>query len=246
MFENSTVVTAGDGAFAWGALLLVASMRMNGMRHPVVIGAMDWPPEMARRVSALGGVTIRELPPTRQCLTCQKPMLMSCDDVKTDWVCWADADAVFIGDCSEWLVGDSPDEIVVRKYEPVPPDFTPETLRVWKNDVARFQGGAREKSCCDTRMNAAFIVIHRRHFPFLRRWQDQIGKVLPPDVEIIMQKGSDISRPTRASSAVCSASIRKRPKSRTTTRPTAAWTGPVTSPISPTTPSRGRCGTRFR
>ena len=187
---NTTIVTAGDRAFAWGAFLLVASMRMNGMRHPVVIGAMAWPEEMKKRVLALGGVTIRELPPSRMCLTCQKPMLMSCDDVKTDWVCWADADGAFIGDCSEWLTGESPEELVVRKYSPPPQDFTPENLDIWKRDVARFQGKARSESFYDTRVNAAFIVAHRQIFPFLRRWQTQIGKVLPPDVAIIMKHGT--------------------------------------------------------
>ena len=43
---RTTVVTAGDRAFAWGAFLLVASMRRNGMRHPVVVGAMNWTEEM--------------------------------------------------------------------------------------------------------------------------------------------------------------------------------------------------------
>ena len=188
--KDCTVVTAGDRRFSWGVLLLVASMRRNGMKHPVVIGALDWPPEMKQRVSALGSVTIRELPPTRMCLTCQKPMLMSCNDVKTDWVCWADGDGMFIGDCSEWLVGDSPDEIVIRRYAPPPPDFTAENLNIWRRDILSFQGDALEQSRYDTRFNAPFIVVNRKHFPFLRRWQDQIGKVLPPDVEIIMKKGS--------------------------------------------------------
>ena len=185
-----TVVTAGDRRFSWGVLLLVASMRRNGMRHPVVIGALNWSPEMKRRVTALGNVTIRELEPTKMCLTCQKPLLMSCDDVKTDWVCWADGDGAFIGDCSEWLTGDSPDEIVIRRYDPPPADFTPENLEIWRRDVERFQGAASAESRYATRFNAPFIVVHRRQFPFLRRWQDQIGKVLPPDVEIIMKKGS--------------------------------------------------------
>ncbi len=187
---KTTVVTAGDRGFAWGVLLLVASMRRNGMKHPVVVGAMDWTPEMKKRVSALGNVTIRELPTTRRCLACQKPMLMSCDDVKTDWVCWADGDGAFVGDCSEWLTGDSPDEIVIRKYKQIAPDFTPENLEIWRRDVERFQGEARESSRYGTRVNTAFIVAHRKIFPFLRRWQDQVMKVLPPDVGIIMKHGS--------------------------------------------------------
>ena len=34
---STTVVTAGDSAYAWGALMLVASMRRNGMPHPVLV-----------------------------------------------------------------------------------------------------------------------------------------------------------------------------------------------------------------
>ena len=70
---NTTVVTAGDRAFAWGALLLVASMRRNGMGHPVVVGMTGWTDDMKKRVLSLGGVTLKELPPSRQCVTCQKP-----------------------------------------------------------------------------------------------------------------------------------------------------------------------------
>ena len=187
---QTTVVTAGDAAFAWGALLLVASMRRIGMMHPAVVGAMGWPEEMKRRLLALGGVSIHELPYSRKCVACQKPLVMSCDEVKTEWVCWADADGMFVGDCSEWLTGDSPDEMVIRKYDPVPPDFTPENLEVWRKDIEHYFGAALPKSRYDTRFNAPFIVVHRSQFPFLRRWQQQIENVLPPDVEIISKKGT--------------------------------------------------------
>ena len=165
---RTTVVTAGDRAYSWGALLLVASMRMNGMKHPAVVGAMGWTQEMKRRVTALGEVTVCELPNSRQCVACQKPMLMGCDDVKTDWVCWADADGMFIGDCSEWLTGDSPDEIVIRRYDPVPPDFTEANLEIWRKDIEHYLGSALPESRYDTRFNNPFIVLHRSQFPFLQ------------------------------------------------------------------------------
>lgn len=186
---NSTVVTAGDAAYAWGTLLLVASMRRNGMPHPVVVGAMDWPETMKRRLLALGGTKIVELPKSRQCVACQKPLLMGCDEVETDWVCWADADGAFIGDCSEWLAGGSPDEIVIRRYDPVPPDFTPTNLETWRRDVERLCGRALPASRLATRVNSAFIVIHRRQREFLARWKRQIEGVLPADVGIVMQQG---------------------------------------------------------
>ena len=187
---ETTIVTAGDRAFAWGSLLLVASMRMNGMRHPVVVGAMDWTDEQKRRILSLGGVTIRELAKDRRCVTCQKPMLMTCEDVKTPWVCWADSDGAFVGDCSEWLKGENEDEIAIRKYSSVPPDFTQANLAVWKRDVERICGEANDKSRYETRVNAPFIVIHTKWRDFLNAWTRQMEKVLPGDVEIIMKKGS--------------------------------------------------------
>ena len=98
---NTTVVTAGDARFAWGTLLLVASMRRNGMPQPVVVGEMDWPEGMKRKVQALGHVRFKSLPRSRQCVTCQKPLVMGCEEVETEWVCWADSDGIFVGDCSE-------------------------------------------------------------------------------------------------------------------------------------------------
>ena len=188
---QTTVVTAGDAAFAWGAYLLVASMRRNGMCHPAVVGAMDWPDTMKDRLLALGDVTIRELPSSRQCVACQKPMLMGCDEVKTEWVCWADADGAFVGDCSEWLVGDDPDEIVVRMCSPPPPLLTPETLAVWRRDVESLCGKALEKSRLgDTTVNNPFIVLHRKWRPFLERWRIQTERVIAPDVITPWQKHS--------------------------------------------------------
>lgn len=187
---GTTVVTAGDGAYAWGVLLLTGSMRKNGMNQPVVVGAMDWPDKMKGLVRALGNVTLLEFPRSKQCVACQKPMLMAHEAVKTDWVCWADADGLFVGDCSEWLQGNDAGEITIRRYDPPPPDFTPETLAVWRRDVERHCGGALPESRLATRVNTAFIVVHRRWRAFLGRWRRQLEAVLPSDVGIVMQQGT--------------------------------------------------------
>lgn len=187
---RTTVVTACDGAYAWGTLLLAASMRRNGMRHPVVVGAVEWPETMKQRLLRLDGVAIVDFPRDRRCVTCQKPMIMLREEVQTDWVCWADSDGIFIGDCSEWLESADPGEIIVRQYEPVPPDFTPENLETWRRDVERHCGAALPESRYATRANAPFVLVHRKWRPFLERWQRQIEAVLPPDVDIIMKHGS--------------------------------------------------------
>lgn len=187
---RTTVVTAGDAAFAWGTLLLVASMRRNGMAHPVVAGAVDWPDIMKRRVLSLGNVRIKDLPRSRQCVACQKPVMMACPEVETEWVCWADSDAVFVGDCSEWIAGGDEEEITVRRSYPVPADFTPENLEVWRRDVERTFGRALERSRYPTRVTDPFILVHRKWVPFLQRWQRQMETVLPADVGIVMKRGT--------------------------------------------------------
>lgn len=190
MKTNSTVVTAADERFAWGAFLLAASMRRNGMHAPLVVGAVGWGDPWKARVAALPDVTVVDLPVSRRCVTCQKPMMMAREEVKTDWVVWADSDAVFVGDCSEWLAGTDKNEIVVRPYDSPPPDFTPANLAVWRQDVARFRGAACEKPRIGTRVNGAFVVLPAARRDFAASWQDQIEKVLPSDVEIIMSHGS--------------------------------------------------------
>ena len=188
--RSTTVVTAGDHAYAWGALMLVASMRRNGMQHPVVVWAMEWDEDQKRRIRALGNVVVQDIAKTRQCLACQKPRIMGCDAVKTDWVCWVDADGLFVGDCSEWLSGDDEDEMRIKRCNPPPPDFTPETLSTWQRDVRRFCGNALGESRYATRVQSGVILLHRKWRPFLGRWDAQINNVLPPDVEILMKKGS--------------------------------------------------------
>jgi hypothetical protein len=187
---DTTVVTAGDRAYAWGALMLVASMRRNGMPHPTVVWAMDWTEDQKRRICALGDVTVEEIAKTRQCLACQKPRIMSCDAVKTSWVCWVDADGLFVGDCSEWLSGDDADEVRIKRCDPPPPDFTPENLETWRRDVEKFLGQALPESRYATRVQSGVILMHRKWVPFLKRWDAQINDVLPSDVGILMKKGT--------------------------------------------------------
>ena len=187
---NTTVVTAGDRAYSWGVLLLAASMRMNGMPHPVVVGAMDWTDVMKRLVESLGNVRIIDIPKSRQCVACQKPAMMACDAVETDWVCWVDSDGIFVGDCSEWLTGSDVDEVRIKRANPVPPDFTPDNLSIWQRDVMKFLGRALPESRYATRVQSGVILMHRKWRPFLNRWTAQINNVLPSDVGIIMKKGS--------------------------------------------------------
>lgn len=183
--RNTTIVTAADANFAWGVLLLAASMRMNGMKEPFVAGAVRWPDIWKRRLAALDGVTVLDLAGDRRVVACQKPEMMLSHAVKTPWVTWADCDAIFKGNCSDLLLPRRENEILIRPYDPPPADFTPANLAVWRRDV-----GERDEPRLATRVNNPFISIHRSQAPFLERWRDQMLKVLPMDVGIIMKHGT--------------------------------------------------------
>ena len=185
--KDTTVVTAGDQAYSWGVFLLAASMRRNNMPQPVVVGAMGWTDKMKSLVTALGGVTIVELPKSRLCMARQKPTMMSCDAVKTDWVCWVDSDGLFVGDCSEWLTGTDVDEVRIKRCDPPPPDFTPETLATWQRDVRQFMGEALPESRYATRVQSGVILMHKKWRGFLGRWAAQIDNILPPDAGLVMK-----------------------------------------------------------
>lgn len=181
----TTVVTAADSNYAWGVLLLAASMRRVGMEVPLVVGAVDWPERARARLKALGGVTVVGLGADRRTVACQKPVMMAHPAVETPWVSWADGDGVFVGDCSDLMTPANPGEILIRKYDPPPPDVNPETFEVWRRDV-----GERSEPRLSTRVNTAFLTLSRERTDFLDRWRRQMEKVLPANVGIVMRPRS--------------------------------------------------------
>ena len=78
----------------------------------------------------------------------------------------------------------------IKRCDPPPPDFTPETLATWQRDVKHFWGQALDESRYATRVQSGVILLHRKWRPFLHRWDVQINNVLPSDVGILMKKGS--------------------------------------------------------
>lgn len=183
MANRTTVVTAADSNYAWGVLLLAASMRMNGMTEPMVVGVVDWPERCREWLKAVGDVRMVELPKDRRTVACQKPVMLTHDAVETPWVSWADCDGIFVGNCSDLMLPQSEAEVMIRKYNPPPPDMTPGTFATWRLDV-----GERQVPRLSTRVNTAFLSISRSECAFLQRWRDQMLKVLPMNVGIVMKK----------------------------------------------------------
>src|SRR5205814_1942206 len=58
-------------------------------------------------------------------------------------------------------------------------------LERWRKDV-----GERRHRAIDAACVSNCFVIHRRHMDFIRRWGEQIKKVIPPDVNTIIDPTS--------------------------------------------------------
>ena len=184
--NNNTVVTAGDMNYLWGLFQLIASMRKSGMDEPVLVGAYHFTPEGEAILTQLGDVTIYPLEDTKHSLTCCKPHVML--QAKTEYITWADSDAYFVGNCSKRLPPLSPDEIHTRmrvpeenqvafrgyEYGEDGRSIPKAILNVWKADVGGNPEPRTPRSC-----SACYLSVHESARPFLRKWHEQMMKVLP-------------------------------------------------------------------
>ena len=184
--KNNTVVTAGDINFLWGIFLLIASMRKAGMDEPVLVGAYNFTPEAEDVLTQLGDVTIFTLKDIDHSLTCYKPLVMQ--QTETEYITWIDGDGFFIGNCSKRLPPLSPDEIHIRMRQPEENSqafrgyeygedarsIPKAVLDAWKADVGSDSEPRIPRNCV-----ACSFSIHRSATPFLRKWDEQMMKVLP-------------------------------------------------------------------
>ena len=196
MTEQNTVVSACDQAYAWGVWLLIASMRKSGMSQPILIGAYNWQEQWRRDIEKFPNVKVVELPiEDRRSVTCSKPKIMC--EAQTDYITWVDCDGFFTADCTEQLTG-AEDEIYLRprtsgevrdlyRRERRPADqpnaIPGGILDVWQLDV-----GERAKPRYEHGISAALISVHRKNLPFIKRWSEQMQKVLPADVSVVDAK----------------------------------------------------------
>ena len=183
---NNTIVTAGDMNYLPGIFLMIASLRMNGMNEPVIVGAFRFGPEAADFLKPLGKVEIFPLDDFSRSLTCSKPLVML--QAETEYVTWVDGDGFFMGNCSARLIPESPEEIHIRMREPAENraafhrcscggdgrSIPEKILSVWRKNVGGLETARISRSC-----SACFLSVHRRHRAFLEKWHEQMTSVLP-------------------------------------------------------------------
>lgn len=193
--KNNTVVTAGDAGYLWGLFLLIASMRSSGMDEPVIVGTKRFSAADAEVLAQFGDVRFVSLDDAVHSLTCCKARMML--EAATEFVTWADSDALFTGNCSDLLAPPDEGMIHVRCRDAAemglafPPPYDLRTiLPTWQRDVASLAGEGRTvkelPTVADFRScSACFLSLGRRQERFLRVWHELMMRLPKGDVGVV-------------------------------------------------------------
>ncbi len=187
MNARTTIVTACDRNYVWGAYLLIASAARSIPTVPVHLLHTGFSEADLALFRQFPGVRLMPMSDSNRRNVCNRKAeaILSAD---TEFVAWLDADCFVIGDITELLVPTNGEfQIQLR-------DRT-ENARVWRHHYAPGEArgglprevrqrwsadvGQLSEPRIDTTCVTNAIVTHRRHLDFIREWQSQIAKVLP-------------------------------------------------------------------
>jgi len=182
-----TIVTACDANYFWGALLLIGSLRSNGVNAPVHVLAKGFSDQQSESLEQIPGVKLIALAKDdpRGMVTCKPQALLS---ATSEWVAWVDADCLSVGNISELFIPENGSfqirmrgeaenaEIYADKYGAGDRwgGLPGQIVEQWKSDVGEFRSPRYQTTAV-----ANVMVFHRKHRDFIKRWDQQMEKVIP-------------------------------------------------------------------
>ncbi len=188
MSESQMIVTSCDQRFLWGAFILIGSLRYHGVKLPIHVVTFGVAESDRRLLEGLGGVrTFPADTSNPRNIACQKATAILTSEA--DHIAWIDSDCLCTGDITS-LIEAPAQSIQIRLRPPAeiaylfrlryaanePRGPLPQVvLDTWQKDV-----GERTAPRLNTSCNAFLFVIHRQHLDFVRKWERQIEKVIPP------------------------------------------------------------------
>ncbi|MFI4911271.1 MAG: hypothetical protein ACIAQZ_06340 [Sedimentisphaeraceae bacterium JB056] len=196
--NNNTVVSACDHNYIWGAWLLVASMRVHKMDDKALIlggGLTDHDVELLKQFDNTEVHHMEE--GNSRSMTCQKPEAMLLAD--TENITWADCDAVFTGNVSDYMKAE-PEEIRIRirdkaenamvyssRYEESDAygSIPKKVLDIWQQNV-----GENNTPAIETVSSAAAMTFHRDKKFIIKKWREQMLKVIPNKDEGVVDQSN--------------------------------------------------------
>ncbi len=188
MKPATTIVSACDRNYIWGAFLLAASAARHAPGTTVHIVQTGFTDEDAALFDALPDVRLLAMAdddPRNMANRKAEAIITG----ETEYIAWLDADCMVVGDIRPLLVPAN-GEFQIRLREPW------ENAMIWNNRYAsgetrggipqavlaqwRADVGQLETPNTNTTCVTNAFVLHRRHLDFIREWKSQISKVIAP------------------------------------------------------------------
>lgn len=188
MTERTTIVTACDKNFLWGAYLLIASLRRHNVNVSISALTFGLSEEEKSLLEQFRNVEATMESGTRNSHGTQLRKPDAILSAGSEYITWMDADCIVTGNITKYLIAPgqsfqirfrSKKENVLRfknkygsprEYGSIPQS----TLDVWRKDV-----GERDLPAIETTCVTNCFTLHRKHLDFIRRWRGQIAKLVP-------------------------------------------------------------------
>lgn len=186
--SRKTIVTACDHNFVWGTYLLLLSLRRHGVQLPVHVVTHHLGEVDCALLHQIGGVTLFEASgeANHRNIVYQKTAAIM--TAESDLIMWIDSDCIVTGDITP-LIDATGEGLQIRMRPESEIAYLFKTryargekrgtlpgkvLEIWRDDV-----GERQVPAINTSCNAHCFTVHRKHLDFIRRWDEQIRKVIP-------------------------------------------------------------------
>jgi hypothetical protein len=204
MHDNFTVVTNCNQDYFWGAYLLAASLRFENIQAPVHVLAMGIDAKSRQLLEQFSGVRVFDPDKSNpRNPTNLKPQALLTAD--TEYIGWFDSDCVVIGDITKYWIpandsfqsrfrsGEDTAIVYRTKFAPGEKAFgIPKgVLDVWRKDVGENEANTISATC-----TADNFVFHRRHLNFIKRWDEQLKRVIPAEDQGVVNHSSFAYRQT--------------------------------------------------
>ncbi len=195
---NNTFVTACDSNYLWGAFLLIISLRYHGVEDPVHVMGYDLSDKERDMLQQFDNVKVySEGRMTKRSVCTQKPDAIFSSN--TEFTTWVDADCIVNGNIKNEFVATEPffhirfrdfheNGLVYRdryswgeKFGTIPE----KVLKIWKWDI-RERAFPTISTVCETNC----FIIHKSHLPFIKRWKNQMEKVIDENTIGVYNKSS--------------------------------------------------------
>ncbi len=185
--SSKTIVTACDHKFVWGTYLLLLSLRRHGVQLPVHVVTHNLGEVDCALLHQIGGVTLFQTSDEANHRNIVYQKTAAILTAETDLIVWIDSDCIVTGDITSQIdatreglqIRMRPETEIAylfkKRYEH---DETGGTLprkilEIWRKDV-----GERLTPAINTSCNAHCFAVHRNYLDFIRRWDEQIRKVI--------------------------------------------------------------------